>query len=64
MSGEYAFYAPFGMRVPAHWIAVIAQRYLHVYGADPRAFGLGVGGLPEARRDESRGGELWPAHHH
>jgi len=39
VSGEYAFYAPFGMRVPAHWIAVIAQRYLHVYGADPRAFG-------------------------
>ncbi len=38
-SGDLAFYAPFGVRVPAHWVAVVAQRYLHEYGADPRAFG-------------------------
>jgi acetyl-CoA acetyltransferase len=39
VSGEEAFYVPFGMRAPVHWMAVIAQRYLHEYNADPRAFG-------------------------
>lgn len=39
VQGEHAFYSPFGMRVPAHWVAVIAQRYLYEYKVDPRAFG-------------------------
>ncbi len=38
-SGDVAFYAPFGMQVPAHWVSLTAQRYLHEYNADSRAFG-------------------------
>ena len=39
IAGEQSFYQPYGMRAPAHWFAVMAQRYLHDYHADPRAFG-------------------------
>lgn len=38
-SGDVAYYAPFGLQVPAHWMAMIAQRYLHEYNADPTAYG-------------------------
>ncbi|MFI8995706.1 lipid-transfer protein [Streptomyces sp. NPDC053542] len=30
---------PFGLLTPASWVAMAAQRYLHVYGLTPEAFG-------------------------
>ncbi|MFI9001606.1 lipid-transfer protein [Streptomyces sp. NPDC053541] len=30
---------PFGLLTPASWVAMVAQRYLHVYGLTPDAFG-------------------------
>jgi acetyl-CoA acetyltransferase len=30
---------PFGLLTPASWVAMAAQRYLHVYGLSPEAFG-------------------------
>ena len=38
-SGDLAFYAPFGVLTPAHWVSMVARRYLHEYDADTRAFG-------------------------
>ena len=36
---RYSWVSPFGLRTPASWIALFAQRYLHVYGATTEAFG-------------------------
>jgi acetyl-CoA acetyltransferase len=37
--GNRAYYAPFGLLAVLHWAALVAQRYLHRYGADPLSFG-------------------------
>ncbi len=36
---RYSWVSPFGLRTPAGWIAMFAQRYLHTYGATTEAFG-------------------------
>ncbi len=36
---RYSWVAPYGLRTPASWIAMFAQRYLHTYGATTEAFG-------------------------
>ena len=36
---RYSWVAPFGLRTPASWVALYAQRYLHAYGATTEAFG-------------------------
>ena len=36
-----AWYLPFGLLTPASWVAMVAQRYMHEYGATSEDFGLG-----------------------
>lgn len=36
---RYSWTAPYGLKTPASWAALFAQRYLHVYGATTEAFG-------------------------
>jgi len=36
---RYSWTSPFGLRTPASWVAMFAQRYLHKYGATTEAFG-------------------------
>jgi acetyl-CoA acetyltransferase len=36
---RYSWLAPAGLKTPASWIAMFAQRYLHTYGATTEAFG-------------------------
>jgi acetyl-CoA acetyltransferase len=36
---RYTWVAPYGLRTPASWIAMWAQRYLEVYGVSTEAFG-------------------------
>ena len=36
---RYAWVSPYGLRTPASWVAMFAQRYLHVFGATTEAFG-------------------------
>jgi len=36
---RYSWVAPYGLRTPASWIAMFAQRYLHTFGATTEAFG-------------------------
>jgi len=36
---RYSWVSPYGLRTPASWIALFAQRYLHRYGATSEAFG-------------------------
>ena len=36
---RYSWVAPYGLRTPASWVAMFAQRYLHTYGATTEAFG-------------------------
>lgn len=38
-STRYSWLAPFGLRTPASWLAIFAQRYLHAFGATTEAFG-------------------------
>jgi len=38
-NANFAWYAPFGLLTPASWVAMFAQRYMHVTGADTTAFG-------------------------
>ncbi|HEY5165820.1 MAG TPA: lipid-transfer protein [Acidimicrobiia bacterium] len=38
-SAHFAWYAPFGLLTPAQWVAMLAQRYLHEYGATSEDFG-------------------------
>jgi 17-hydroxy-3-oxo-4-pregnene-20-carboxyl-CoA lyase len=38
-SSGYAWYAPVGLLTPAQWVAMFAQRYLHVSGATSEDFG-------------------------
>ncbi|MFI9028858.1 lipid-transfer protein [Streptomyces sp. NPDC053560] len=43
---------PFGLLTPASWVAMAAQRYLHVYGLKPEAFGhVAVAGRRHAARN-------------
>ncbi|WP_030259740.1 lipid-transfer protein [Streptomyces violens] len=43
---------PFGLLTPASWVAMAAQRYLHVYGLTPEAFGhVAVAGRRYAARN-------------
>ena len=43
---------PMGLGTPAAWVAMIARRYMHVYGATSADFGAGRGGRPQARGHE------------
>ncbi len=36
---NFSWYAPFGLLTPAQWVAMAAQRYLHVTGATSEDFG-------------------------
>ena len=36
---RYSWVSPWGLRTPAAWVAMFAQRYLHKYGASTEAFG-------------------------
>ena len=36
---RYSWVSPYGLRTPASWVAMFAQRYLHAYGATTEAFG-------------------------
>lgn len=38
-STRYSWVSPYGLRTPASWVAMFAQRYLHVFGATTEAFG-------------------------
>jgi len=38
-SAHFSFYSPFGLLAPAQWVAMAAQRYLHVTGATSEDFG-------------------------
>jgi acetyl-CoA acetyltransferase len=38
-SAQFAWYAPQGLLTPASWVAMFAQRYLHVTGATTEDFG-------------------------
>ena len=38
-STRYSWVSPYGLRTPASWVAMFAQRYLHTYGATTEAFG-------------------------
>jgi len=38
-SAHFSFYSPFGLLAPAQWVAMAAQRYLHVTGAISEDFG-------------------------
>jgi len=38
-SAQFSFYAPVGLLTPAQWVAMAAQRYLHVAGASSEDFG-------------------------
>ncbi len=38
-AGSRTFYSPFGLLTVSHYAAILAQRYLHKYSADPSAFG-------------------------
>ena len=36
---RYSWVSPYGLRTPASWISMFAQRYLHAFGATTEAFG-------------------------
>lgn len=36
---QFSWYAPMGLLTPASWVAMVAQRYMHVYGATSEDFG-------------------------
>ena len=36
---RYSWVSPYGLRTPAGWVAMFAQRYLHTFGATTEAFG-------------------------
>ena len=36
---RYGWVAPYGLKTPASWVAMFAQRYMHVYGATSESFG-------------------------
>ena len=38
-AANYAWYLPHGLMTPASWIAMFAQRYMHLYGATSEDFG-------------------------
>lgn len=38
-NANFAWYAPYGLLTPASWVAMFAQRYLHVTGATTESFG-------------------------
>jgi acetyl-CoA acetyltransferase len=38
-STRYSWVSPYGLRTPASWVAMFAQRYLHEFGATTEAFG-------------------------
>ena len=38
-TANFAWYAPFGLLTPAQWVAMAAQRYLHVTGATSEDLG-------------------------
>jgi acetyl-CoA acetyltransferase len=35
----YSWYTPYGLVTPAHWVAMMARRYMHQYGATSEDFG-------------------------
>ena len=37
--GQFSWYAPMGLLTPASWVAMVAQRYMHIYGATSEDFG-------------------------
>ncbi len=38
-SAHFGWYAPYGLLTPASWVAMMAQRYMHQYGATSEDFG-------------------------
>ncbi len=36
---QFSYTSPFGLLTPASWVAMVAQRYLHLYGATSEDFG-------------------------
>jgi len=38
-TSNFSWYLPVGLTTPAHWVAMAAQRYLHVFGATTEDFG-------------------------
>jgi acetyl-CoA acetyltransferase len=38
-NANFAWYAPYGLLTPASWVAMFAQRYMHVTGTTTEAFG-------------------------
>ena len=62
-TANFAWYAPFGLLTPAQWVAMAAQRYLHVTGATSRGPRPGGGGRPQARGDQPQGLVLREADH-
>lgn len=37
--GQFSWYSPMGLLTPAAWVAMVAKRYMHVYGATSEDFG-------------------------
>lgn len=37
--GQFSWYAPMGLLTPASWVAMVAQRYMYIYGATSEDFG-------------------------
>ncbi|HLG92591.1 MAG TPA: lipid-transfer protein [Acidimicrobiales bacterium] len=38
-AAQFAWYAPFGLLTPAQWVAMVATRYMHEFGATSEDFG-------------------------
>ena len=62
-NAHMASYLPVGLLTPASWVAMAAQRYLHVTGATSEDLGPGGGGRPQARGDQPEGLVLRAADH-
>ncbi len=52
ISGDTAFYVPFGLTVPGQWVAVRARRHMAEYGTESRQFGaISVAARKHANRN-------------
>ena len=62
-NAHMASYLPVGLLTPASWVAMAAQRYLHVTGRHQRGPRPGGGGRPQARGHQPQGLVLRAADH-
>ena len=61
---DNSFSYPHGLSTPAAQVAMIAKRYMHLSGRDQQGLRRGLGGRPQARRQEPEGVLLREADHH